>query len=265
MKSKRIVSLLVAAGLLAAVSALAATAAKKAPPQDVKDVRKEVVRVEVRDGDEEAVSGWEDDGLFALGDEDFGWTEAGDDEDGADVRRYVIRRGPGAGRGPGMGLHGGMGRGMGAGMGRGPGRGMGLHRGMGFGPGMFARLDLTDTQREKLADLHERQQRKAIQARADMQIARMDLHKLMQADAPSATAIHAQIDKLTRMQSDMRKSHVSTFLEARALLTPEQQKQLKASRGPGGRGFGPGQGAGPQVRKQLRLHQPPAGGTPKSD
>lgn len=262
MKSNRIVSLLVAAGLLAAAAAVAAEAAKKTLPQDVK---KEVVRVEVRDGEEGEAIEWEDDelGLFALGDEDFDWVEAGGDEDGADVRRYVIRRGPGAGRGPGMGLHGGRGRGMGAGMGRGPGRGMGLHRGMGFGPGMFARLDLTDAQREKLADLHERQQRKAIQARADMQIARLDLHKLMQADAPSATAIHAQIDKVTKLQSDMRKSHVSTFLEARGLLTPEQQKQLKAMHGPGGRGFGPGDG--PQVRKQLRLHQPPAGGTPKSD
>jgi len=257
MKSKRIVSLLVAAGMLAAVAAIAAEAAKKTPPADAKDVRKEVVRVEVRDGDEEAMSGWEEDGLFALGDDDFDWFEAGGDEDGADVRRYVIRRGPG-GRGPGMGLHGGMGRGMG----RGAGRGMGLHRGMGFGPGMFAALDLTDAQREKLADLHERQQRKAIQARADMQLARMDLRKLMQADAPSATAIHAQIDRLTRLQSDMRKSRVSTYLEARALLTPEQQKQLKEQRG-SGRGFGPG--AGPQVRKQLRLHQPPAGGAPKSD
>lgn len=250
MKSKRIVSLLVAAGLLAAAAAVAAEAAKKAPPQDV---RKEVVRVEVRDGDEGDAFEWEDDefGLFALGDEDFELLGPGD-EGGADVRRYVIRRGPGAGRGRGMGLHGGMG----AGMGRGPGRGMGLHRGMGFGPGMFARLDLTDAQREKLADLHERQQRKAIQARADLQIARMDLRKLMQADAPSATAINAQIDKVSRLQSDMRKSQVATHLEARALLTPEQQKQLKAMRGPG---------PGPQVRKQMRLHQPPAGDAPKAD
>lgn len=251
MTSKRIVSLLVAAGLLAAAAAIAAEAAKKSPPQDV---RKEVIRVEVRDGDDGGAFEWEDDelGLFALGDEDFDWVEAGDDEGGAGVRRYVIRRGPGAGRGPGMGLHGGMGRG--------PGRGMGLHRGMGLGPGMFARLDLTDAQREKFADLHERQQRKAIQARADMQLARMDLHKLMQADAPSATAINAQIDKVSRLQSDMRKSQVATLLEARALLTPEQQKQLKAMRGPGA-----GRGAGPQVRKQMRLHQPPAGDAPKAD
>ena len=68
MTSKRIVSLLVAAGLLAAAAAIAAEAAKKSPPQDV---RKEVVRVEVRDADDGGAFEWEDDefGLFALGDE----------------------------------------------------------------------------------------------------------------------------------------------------------------------------------------------------
>lgn len=255
MKSRHIVSLLVAAGLLAAAAAIAAEAAKKTPPPDVK---KEVVRVEVRDGEEHGALGWEDDdlGWFALGDEDFDVMEFGDDAGGSGGdRRIVIRRGPGMGRHGGMGMRGGMGRGHGRGMGMGPGAGM--HR-------AFAALDLTEAQREKMADLHERQQRKAIQARADLQLARMDLHKLMRADAPSASAINAQIDRVSKLQADQHKSRAATFLEARGLLTPEQQKQLKAMRGPGpGRGAGPG--AGPQVQKRLRLHHPPAGGEQKSD
>lgn len=121
------------------------------------------------------------------------------------------------------------------------GRGMG--RGMGMGPGgmagMFAGLDLSDSQREKLRDLHQRQARKGVQARADLELARLDLHELMQADRPDAAALNAQIDKLARLQAEQRKAQVATLLEARSLLTPEQQKQLRERRlrGPG---MGPG-------------------------
>jgi len=242
MKAKWIVPLLAAAGLLVAMVALAADAAKKTPPPDV---RKEVVRIVETDDDRAGDDfAWQGDGPGGLefDSDDF-------DDDGE--RRIVIRRGPGMRGGMGRGLR--MGRGMGLhlGMGMGPGRGAGGF-GMGFG---FARLDLTDAQREKLADLHERQQRKAVQARADMQLARMDLRKLMRAESPSSTAINAQIDKLSRMRADMQKSHVATFLEARDLLTPEQRKQLREA--------GPGAPGG--MRQRLRLHQPPSGSAPRAD
>lgn len=243
MKVKWIVPLLAASGLLVALAAFAADTAKKSPAADEREVRREVVRiVESDDGEAGDELAWADEdlGLMAFGDED---AEGGPGDDGD--RRIVIRRGPG--------MRGGMGMGM--------GRGMRLHRGMGMGRGMgrgfgmaFARLDLTDAQREKLEGIHERQQRKAIQARADLQIARMDLRKLMRADAPSATAINAQLDKLGRMRTEMQKSHVATFLEARALLTPEQLKQLR-ERGP----------RVPGARQRMRLHQPPPVGGQKSD
>lgn len=240
MKSKWIVPLLAATGVLVAMAAFAADAVKRTAPPDV---RKEVVRIVEVDDDEGADEfeweGADDFGMFALGDDGPG---AGGD------RRIVIRRGEGLGAGMGRGMR--MGRGMGrhGGMGRGMG-GPGLEMGMGRG---FAGLDLTDAQRDKLALIHERQQRKAIQARADMQLARMDLRKLMKADSPSATSINAQIDKLARMRADMQKGHVATFLEARALLTPEQLKQLRESK-PGSPG------------RRLRIHRTPQGGEQESD
>ena len=114
---------------------------------------------------------------------------------------------------------------------RGPGRhgGMGMHMRM-------AKLDLTDAQRTKMRDLHEAAMRKNIQRQADMKIARMDLHKLMRADAPSAQAVNAQIDKMSKLRADGMKAHFETFMLARALLTPEQLKKLNDS---------PGAGAGP--------------------
>jgi len=123
----------------------------------------------------------------------------------------------------------------------GPGQGHGPHAHTG-GPGhrgmmrrdavaRFAALDLTDAQRDKLRDLHEAAARKSVQRRADMQLARMDLRKLMRAESPSASSVNAQIDKISRLQADGMKAHFDTFMQARAVLTPEQLKKLRS--GPG--------------------------------
>lgn len=125
-----------------------------------------------------------------------------------------------------MGGHPGMGMGMGNGMGGGM-------RGHG-GPGMrarFAGLDLTDAQRTKLRDLHDAQARKAVQRRADMQLAQIDLHKLMREDRPNTASVNSQIDKLARLHAEGMKARFETHMQARALLTPEQLKQLRS--GPG--------------------------------
>ncbi len=181
-----------------------------------------------------AVDAWsEDDELFALGLEDDLFLDA--DEAGGDskqesvgpdgerriVRRHVVR-GPG-GR-MGLGMHMGGARG-----------GMGLHGMRGGGMGMlgrWAQLDLTETQRGRIHDLHEVHARKAVQRRADMQLARMDLHKSMRAEHPNAAAVNAQIDKLARMRADAMKSAFATRMQAHGILTPDQLKRLKAGPGP---------------------------------
>ncbi len=118
---------------------------------------------------------------------------------------------------------------------------------------MGAALGLTDAQRQKLQDIHERQQRRAVQARADIEIANLDLRHAMRAENPSATEIGTQIDRVAKLRADLQKSRVATMLEARAVLTPEQQKKMRelheAGPGPGmhpggGRGLGMGHGPG---------------------
>ena len=109
------------------------------------------------------------------------------------------------------------------------GRGMMMRRGLAM---RFAALDLTDAQRDKLRDIHEAAARKSVQRRADLQLARMDLRKLMRAESPSASAVNTQIDKISRLQADGMKAHFDTFMQARAVLTPEQQKKLRSEPGP---------------------------------
>jgi Spy/CpxP family protein refolding chaperone len=133
---------------------------------------------------------------------------------------------------------GGSGMGPGApGMGRGMWRG-GMHRG--FGPMMAQELNLTPEQQEKMKAARDREQRKAIQARADIQLAQLDLRKLMEVDKPDSKAIEAQVDKIAGLRAGLQKSHIATMLEFRASLTPDQQKKLRELRekGPQRRGGG---------------------------
>ena len=109
---------------------------------------------------------------------------------------------------------------------------------------VWQQLDLTDTQKAKIEEIRDRQQRKGITARADLQVAALDLRKLMRADKPSLASINAQIDKMSTMRASLQKARIATLLEMRDVLTDEQRKQLKELRGPGGRmgeEMGPGE------------------------
>jgi Spy/CpxP family protein refolding chaperone len=132
-----------------------------------------------------------------------------------------VRRGPDGGMGPGLGFHHG-----------GPGGPM-ARRGRAMAMRMrLAQLDLSDAQRAKLRDLHEAHARRAIQRRADMQLARLDLHKLMSADRPDPGAVNAQIDRLAKIHADGLKAAFEMRMQARAVLTPEQLRQLRSPQGP---------------------------------
>lgn len=249
--------------LMAGVALASDTPAPKPETNADREVHRVVVQAGDDAGDELAWLDDEGDEFFFTGDDDADGG-AGD----RDVRREVIvhRVGPGGGAGgaggPGMMMfHGGQGpEGRAGGMG-GPGMGMRGHRGMGGpgGPGMgrgmrhpgmmFAMLDLSDAQKAKMRDIHERAARTQIQTRADLQIARMDMAKLMRADNPDQSAINAQIDKMAQIRANMQKTRAGAMLEARAQLTPDQRKKMQAmhEQGPmmmhGGMGQGhPGMG-----------------------
>ena len=147
--------------------------------------------------------------------------------------------------GPGGMGHGGMGPGMDGGAGMHGGMGMHgglamMHRGRGRMMHMrMAQLDLTDAQRDKLHALHEANARKAVQRRADVQLAQMDLRKLMRADKPEQTALNAQVDRIAKLRADGVKAAIDTRLQARTVLTPEQWKKLHSPNAGMGHGMMP--------------------------
>jgi len=106
-------------------------------------------------------------------------------------------------------------------------------------------LNLTDDQKSKLADIRDRQVRAAIPIEADLRIAGLDLRKLLRAERPNQQAIDAQIDRVAGLRARLQKSHVASMLEARAVLTPAQQKLLREHRGGM---MGRGMHGGPRMR-----------------
>jgi Spy/CpxP family protein refolding chaperone len=162
--------------------------------------------------------------------------------------------------GPGM-MMGGYGRGygmmgpgmmdmmMGGGM-MGPGMmgggmmGPGMMMGGGYGMGMLGMLDLSDDQRATIRKIEDEQRKKNRDLYAKIEDESVKLRDLYDTDAPDANKIGAAYDKIFALQRQAIVAGIEAQNKARAVLTKEQQEQLKQWRR-GGMGMGPGRGYGP--------------------
>ncbi|MGH7731762.1 MAG: Spy/CpxP family protein refolding chaperone [Candidatus Eiseniibacteriota bacterium] len=135
-------------------------------------------------------------------------------------------------------------------MGPGPRGGPGIGRRGPAAAELREKLNLTDDQKSRLADIRDRHERAAVPIQGDLRIASLDLRKLMRADRPDQRAIDAQIDRIASLRASLQKSRIAGQLEARAVLTPAQQRLMREHRGgpmghrmregrgrPGGRGM----------------------------
>jgi len=109
-------------------------------------------------------------------------------------------------------------------------RGAGM-RGFAMRRGRIEGLDLTEAQRKKLADIRDQHAKTAINQRASVELAALELRKLMRADKPDVGAVERQIDKIASLRATLTKNRVTGMLEARALLTPEQLEKLRSPHG----------------------------------
>jgi Spy/CpxP family protein refolding chaperone len=136
--------------------------------------------------------------------------------------------------------------GMGPWMGMGMGAGRGGRHGMGHGAAALAALDLTEQQKDRIEAIHDKQRRSAIEIRKNLELARLDMRKLVRADTPDRRAIETQVDRMSGLRAQLQKSQLNAMLDVRGVLTPEQLKQLEQLRGEGvGRGRrGPPPGGG---------------------
>ena len=143
--------------------------------------------------------------------------------------------GGGMGYGMGMGMMGGMGSGMGMMDGMGPGMGGGMG---GFGPGMMgmgpmAMLDLSDAQTAQLQKSQAESMKRHRPLMRRIWDEKKQLWALMNAEKRDPAAIGKAYDKLADLQRQALEAHIDAENKMAAVLTKEQQAQMR-------RGFGHG-------------------------
>jgi Spy/CpxP family protein refolding chaperone len=116
------------------------------------------------------------------------------------------------------------------GWGGGDGPGRGRHAGMrNRAARAFRNLDLSKEQRDKIAEIRDKQQRNSIRVRADLQTARLDMGKLLRADKPDRAAINRQVERMAALRTDMEKARIGMMLDMRDVLTPEQREKMRGA------------------------------------
>lgn len=146
-----------------------------------------------------------------------------------------------------------------------PGRGM---RGMPDIARLREQLGLTDDQVKQLHALRVEGAKNAIRSRADVEVKRLELRELLQADQPDRAAIDRKLRELSDARYTAQKQRIDQRLAMRDILTPEQRSKMKELRGkfrrggermrrPGGPGMdGPqGQGFRPRGERGPRFEQ----------
>ncbi len=132
---------------------------------------------------------------------------------------------------PGPGMRGPGGPGM---MTEGPGMmpggpGMGRRDSMpdSLRPEIQKELAITAEQRQKLSDIHFNAEKESIQHRATLQILRLELSKLTDADNPDRAAIDKKIQEVAQEEGALMRSSINARLNTRAVLTGEQRTELE--------------------------------------
>lgn len=98
------------------------------------------------------------------------------------------------------------------------------------GMGALRGLDLSEEQRAKLHKIEDEQRKKTWNLTGKMMDESAKLRELYGADAPDANKIGAVYDRIFDLKRELIVTGIEARNKARALLTPEQQKQLKQQR-----------------------------------
>lgn len=136
----------------------------------------------------------------------------------------------------------------------------GMHR---MGPRLLAMLDndrvktelgLSDDQTTRLRQIVVDTEKSAIKTRAEMAVRGIELRELLRADKPDRQVVLKKVDEISMLRQERMKQNVDALLSAKSVLTPEQQKKIRAF---GERRHG---GDGPRTRFFQQRVPPPHGG-----
>ncbi len=109
-------------------------------------------------------------------------------------------------------------------------RGHGMHDGRRFGHGMMRMLhalELSDEQKEQIGAAMMAARKKAIVSRAQLRVARMELHDALFQDDVDEAAVVQLKDHIATLQGALLDSRVAAQQSIHGVLTPEQRKKAR--------------------------------------
>lgn len=120
----------------------------------------------------------------------------------------------------------------------GPGRGEGFHGPMGrsMSQRILALLDnehfraevnLTDDQVSRLRQIVTNAEKSNIETRAQMAVDGIDLRQLLMADKPDHAAVMKKVQQISELRGQMMKNNIQALLQAKTVLTPQQQEKIR--------------------------------------
>jgi len=127
-------------------------------------------------------------------------------------------------------------RGPAFGAGRGPALAVGDDDFGPFGDRLARRLELSDAQREAIAEIHEKGRARDLPLRKQLRRLRHELKGEMMKDSPSGPAVQALAERIGEVRTNLQKARLADRLAVRAQLTDEQRDRLLIM---GGEDFGP--------------------------
>lgn len=115
---------------------------------------------------------------------------------------------------------------------------MGKHHGQGFQgkqgcdmqgtrAGLHEQLELTPDQIKQIQASKLEARKKIIPLKADLQLAKLELHEMMRTDGSKA-ALDQKVDEIGAIKVKIQKIRIGEKLEFRSLLTAEQKEKLSA-------------------------------------
>lgn len=129
--------------------------------------------------------------------------------------------------------------------------GMMHRRGMMGNPDALMRLadklELSEGQRNEIKDMFTTHRKDMIRRNADLELAQVELQELMSQDKPDLGAIKEKINHIAALEAEVKFSQVKLQIEAKNVLTEDQQEKLKDL---------VKNGRGQMMRERMRMGRP---------
>ncbi|NKB81079.1 MAG: hypothetical protein GKS05_04145 [Nitrospirales bacterium] len=89
-------------------------------------------------------------------------------------------------------------------------------------------MAITESQAQQLNGINANFKRTKIQTEADVKLANLDLHELLKNEQADLSAIESKLKKVHMLKADLYMASIKAKREAKAVLTDEQRKRMKA-------------------------------------